>query len=69
MDSVATQCQFCWRVRENEADARVATQWGELAAFLQKHEAQPQDFTLSEGYCPQCNQFYSQLTQRNMLET
>ncbi len=69
MDSAATQCQFCWRVRENGADARGGSHWGELATFLQKHEAQPQDFTLSEGYCPQCNTFYSQLTQRNMLET
>ena len=69
MDSAATRCQFCWRVREEGADARVATQWGELTTFLQKHEAQPQDFTMSEGFCPQCNKFYSQLTQRNMHET
>ena len=69
MDSAATQCQFCWRVREDGADARAVTQWGELATFLQKHEAQPQDLTVSEGYCPQCNQFYCQLTQQNMYDT
>ena len=49
MDSAATQCQFCWRVREDGADARAVTQWGELATFLQKHEAQPQDLTVLGG--------------------
>ena len=60
--------QFCWRVRENEADARAVTQWGELATFLQKHEAQPQDLTLSRrNIVLSAIKFYCQLTQREYV--
>ena len=69
MDSAATQCQFCWRVRDDGADMHVTTEWGELSTFLQKYEVKPHHLTLSEGYCPQCNQFYCQLTQQHLYET
>lgn len=63
MDSTATQCQFCWRVRDDRGDRRPSTDWADLPAFMQKYDLKPHDLTLSEGYCPDCDRFYCQLTQ------
>ncbi len=63
MDSPATQCQFCWRVRDDGATRPLATVWADLPAFLQKYDVKPHDLTFSEGYCPDCDRFYGQLTQ------
>ncbi len=63
MDPTATQCQFCWRVRDDGADRRLSAVWADLPAFLQKYDLKPHDLTFSKGYCPQCDQFYCQLTQ------
>lgn len=63
MDSAATQCQFCWRVRDDGNDRQASTVWADLPAFMQKYDLKPHDLALSEGYCPQCDQFYCRLTQ------
>lgn len=65
MDAEAMQCQFCWRVQDNGPDGHSPAGWADLPAFLQKYhdDVTPYDLTLSEGYCPQCDQFYCRLTQ------
>ena len=63
MDSTATQCQFCWRVRDDGA------LWSDLSVFMQKYNLQPHEFSLSEGYCPECNAFYCLLTQPSLYSS
>jgi hypothetical protein len=63
MDPTATQCQFCWRVRDDGSDRRSSTAWADLPAFIQKYDLKPHDLSFSEGYCPDCDRFYCQLTQ------
>ncbi|GMV51858.1 hypothetical protein FBQ96_05440 [Nitrospirales bacterium NOB] len=63
MDPEAMQCQFCWRVQDNGVDGCSPAVWADLPAFLQKYHETPHARTFSEGYCPQCQRFYGQLTQ------
>ncbi len=69
MDSTATQCQVCWRVRDNRADRSSCTVWFDLQTFMQQHDLTPHDLSLSEGYCPQCTQLYRRLTQDHLYDS
>lgn len=63
MECNATQCQFCWRIRDENSGPGASPLWADLPAFIQKHELESHDLSFSEGYCPECDRFYCQLTQ------
>ncbi len=69
MDSTATQCQVCWRVRDNRADKGPCSLWSDLQTFIQEHDLTPHDISFSEGYCPQCITLYHRLTQENLYDS
>lgn len=69
MDSAATQCQVCWRVRDNRADGDSCAAWSDLQTFMEHYDLTPHVPSLSEGYCPQCTTLYRRLTQENLYDS
>ena len=68
MDSAATQCQVCWRVRDNRAEGSSCAVWSDLQTFMDNHDVTSHGPSFSEGYCPQCTTLYHRLTQDHLYD-
>lgn len=69
MDATATQCQFCWRVRDLGTGGGDSAGWSDLPTFIQKHNLAAHTLSFTDGYCPQCTLLYCRLTQQHVYES
>ena len=65
MDSAATQCQVCWRVRDNRTEGSSCAVWSDMQTFMNNHDVTSRGPSFSEGYCPQCTTSYRRLTEEH----
>ena len=48
-------CGVCWKAWDGNAGADPKTEsWISLDELVRRHELAPEDYLLSDGYCPEC---------------